>query len=273
MITGAYKYVYELLWGPMCPKGDIICEFVGTPVLPEKLCNFIATTEEVTGIHRYVTGVPVLAFTGYVGYQIYKKKYGATDPLDLIRKIIEKEFGVGSTADKIFNIFVKEIETSVDAALKEFATKFKVNSEGLSISQQAELRKNTKKQIIEQTAAALPMHLQDKRDQFQVPAAQLSNLEKIKYVDYRVAYNIPDDQVAPCMMVPVDGSGRPIAINIPESSTLALGEQGATLSLIKEQASAQVKVMQEQASARLQMLAHEIVNLPEQATSALRFDS
>jgi hypothetical protein len=73
-------------------------------------------------------------------------------------------------------------------------------------------------------------------------------------------------------MVPVDGSGRPIEINIPTSSTLALGEQGATLSLIKEQASAQVKVMQEQASARLQMLVHEIVNLPEQATSTLRID-
>lgn len=178
MIAGVYKYVYEFLWGPMCPKGDIICEFVGTPVLPAKLAALIAKTEEVTGVHRYLHGFPLISLAAYIGYKKYKKKYGATDPLDLIQKIIEKEFGVGSIADKIFHTFVHDIEISVEAALADFKIKFASNTKGLSIEQQSRYRKERKQQIIEQTAAALPMHIQKNKADFGALAEQLIKLDK-----------------------------------------------------------------------------------------------
>ncbi len=144
-------------------SSEILCKL-------EEVKDAVAPYIEKTGLSKTNSSYIASGVVGVLVLRHLYNRFGASTPYDLIKNIITKEFGKGSIADEIFKAFEKSIQDAVDAQLKEYAEKFPLIANTMSVKERADFTQQSQQIAIDGVKTRLELGLKANKTQLMANA-------------------------------------------------------------------------------------------------------
>lgn len=153
----------------VCDPSNIMCR------LSEAKDSLVPYIEQ-SGLSKENSSYVASAVIGAIGLRYLYNRFSASNPYDLIKNIINAEFGKNSPiAMEIFNAFEKSIQDAIDAQLKELEDKYKTLNKDLSVKEKTDFIQSNQQIALDKAKAQMEHGLKANKPQLLANAQAVIN--------------------------------------------------------------------------------------------------